>query len=344
MPYDLVTDEHMRERLTAGQAQVVATTPAETVQYNGARWTRTGDMWVLDHAAPARLTLTRADPYITEAAGLTTAESGTADAEYTAAEDTTAEDAAAEDAAAEDTTAEDAAAAPEPGRRRRPRRRALIGAACLAAVATVAVAYAVSQDRARRTVSLPIVTASPSVLPGTGSDAADQSEPTGPLLGDPPLPVEPPTDARSAANNVRPGLDSSPSTGPQLAPPLGAPAVQPAPPPPGQPAPPAPPPAEPAQDTQPATPQAAAADLEAKVNLVRQAGHLTASGQTKLLHRVHRIENAVVHGQSRKGRDHVGKEIGRMLREMDDLREHGELTVQAEHVLESAIDRLKRTL
>jgi hypothetical protein len=52
MPYYLMTDEHMRDRLAQGEARTLDSVPTDTVHYDGARWTRSGDVWVRDDEAP----------------------------------------------------------------------------------------------------------------------------------------------------------------------------------------------------------------------------------------------------------------------------------------------------
>ncbi len=46
MPYRLITDDHMRERLARGEAQTVEDT--DVVEYDGMRWVRNTDVWVQD--------------------------------------------------------------------------------------------------------------------------------------------------------------------------------------------------------------------------------------------------------------------------------------------------------
>src|SRR6266542_1392383 len=61
MPYHLMTDEFIRDRLAAGEAQRLAAAPGEVVQYDGARWMRSGEVWVLEDPARARFELAPAD-------------------------------------------------------------------------------------------------------------------------------------------------------------------------------------------------------------------------------------------------------------------------------------------
>jgi hypothetical protein len=55
LPYELMTDECMRDRLDAGDAWPVAGYAGDTVECEGHRWVRSGEVWVKDEApGPAR--------------------------------------------------------------------------------------------------------------------------------------------------------------------------------------------------------------------------------------------------------------------------------------------------
>ena len=323
MPYHLMTDEFIRDRLAAGEAQRLATTPVEVVQYDGARWTRAGDVWVLEDSAQGRLTLTRSDS-TGSGADLAVPD----DAPGKAEPRRTRSAAKAELPAAALPVGPYAAGMA--GRRGR-RIWVVTSAACVAALTVAALAAATRGDRTQSAAFRPAGTPLPSVLETT-VDGTDRPGPTGPRLVLPPAaPSErtgrsEPT-ARRTRLSVEPPL---PTTRPPSVPVPSSPPVKP------------PPPAPtPVPSPQPGTPQAAVNDLGNTVNLVWQAEHLSTKGRAELLTGVDKIKKAISDGKSEK---QIRKQINRMLRKKSEIRNRGELTEEGEDLIEQSVDRLKSTL
>jgi hypothetical protein len=364
MPYDLMTDEHIRERLAAGEAQLLATSPAEIVEYDGARWTRAGDMWVLEagnqalphlarpEQAPAEIAADKAEPApvstepavperavpLPSATGLKHQPRPEADQEAEQEARQGPENVSPGSSPSQDT-------AP-----RRPRRkRVYLSAACLAVLAGITATYVANPDQTQQATLPSSAAPPPPPLRGPGADRDEHLAPEPPGTGETrPAPPDLVTDGEPVGRaGARPDGDilpgarppAPPATDPDRAPAPPPPVIQPAPPP-AQPPVPDPPAQQPPPPALPATPDAAAADLTARVSAVRHAGHLSPRGEGQLLRATNRIQRSVSARRTRQ----ASVRIRRLLREMDGIRERGELTVPGERVLEQAVARLRSAL
>jgi hypothetical protein len=343
MPYHLMTDEHMCDRLASGEAERLASAPAEIVRYDGARWVRNGDMWVRDdearRGAPTWRWRTPARRNAVEGTAPEASGAPAPEPEPAADPDPDPDP----DAIPADPDADGVPADPDPvpggasrhrGRGRTRRARILTGAACLATVSSVVLVDVTTRDHRRSDAISQLVTTAPQAVatPEAGVAEPDAGVAEPPAVPEPTAPDFPSAPADTPVTTPVPPADTEPVVSIPTSDPV-PPSDDPSSPPP-TPVPPSPPP------VQPDTPGRAAAALQAEVGGAARAGQLGLRAQAALTRRAARIRASVDSGREWQAR----RRIRNMRRAIDRLRARQAISPDAVVVLEASLDRVARTL